>query len=201
MVPNPDAGIPRGMILEWPARADTMGARGERFEACFRDHYARVLAYALRRVPDRAGAEDVAADTFLVAWRRRDDIPDDALPWLLGIARHVIHNELRSSRRRERLASRVGAEPPSGEDAPAELDPGTTDVMHALGRLGERDREVLLLSSWDGLDHRRAAIVLGCTRGAFAVRLHRARVRLARELGEIASAAGVPPTLKTKETS
>jgi DNA-directed RNA polymerase specialized sigma24 family protein len=63
--------------------------REARFDECFRQHYAHVLAYALRRLPDRSAAEDVAAETFLVAWRRLDDIPGDPLPWLLGIARHV----------------------------------------------------------------------------------------------------------------
>ncbi|MGN6872241.1 MAG: RNA polymerase sigma factor [Solirubrobacteraceae bacterium] len=72
-----------------------VSVREARFDACFRQHYTRVLAYALRRLPDRA-----AAEAFLIAWRRLDDISRDPLPWLLGIARHVIRNELRSSRPR-----------------------------------------------------------------------------------------------------
>jgi RNA polymerase sigma-70 factor (ECF subfamily) len=150
-----------------------------------------VLAYALRRLRDRSAAEDAAAETFLIAWRRLDDIPGDPLPWLLGIARHVIHNELRSVRRRGRLAARVGAQPERAPaDHPGDTSPITEWVLRALDRLGERDREVLLLTTWDGLDHRRAAAVLGCSRGTFAVRLHRARARLAREL----SATDTTPT-------
>jgi RNA polymerase sigma-70 factor (ECF subfamily) len=159
-------------------------AREARFDECFRQHYPRVLAYALRRVPDRSGAEDVAAETFLVAWRRLDDIPADPLPWLLGIARHVIHNELRSARRRDRLATRMGSQSLRHEPAPGDASPAQSGVRQALERLSERDREVLLLTTWDGLDHRRAAAVLGCSRGTFAVRLHRARIRLARELND-----------------
>src|ERR1700722_9916592 len=78
-----------------------------RFAACFEVHYPRVLAYGLRRLPDRAAAEDAAAETFLVAWRRFGDAPSDQLPWLLAIARNVIYNVSRSARRRDRLAARV----------------------------------------------------------------------------------------------
>ena len=174
----------------------------ERFDACFRQHYARVLAYGLRRVPSRAAAEDVAAETFLVAWRRLDELPRDPLPWLLGIARHVIQNELRSARRRDRLAARVGAQSRGQADGTITSGPpGQEQVLTALERLGERDREVLLLATWDRLDRRQAAAVLGCSHGAFAVRLHRARARLARELKASAAAASVraPATELTKE--
>jgi RNA polymerase sigma-70 factor (ECF subfamily) len=131
---------------------------------------------------DRAAAEDVAAETFLVTWRRLDAIPGDPLPWLLGIARHIIQHEVRSSRRRDRLAARVGAQPRSPEEPAEDPSPAAGEVLVVLERLSERDREVLLLTTWDGLDQRRAAAVLGCSRTAFAVRLHRARARLARAL-------------------
>ena len=60
-----------------------------RFDACLRAHYADIVAYALRRLDDRRAADDVAAETFAVAWRRVDSIPPEPLPWLLGVARHV----------------------------------------------------------------------------------------------------------------
>ncbi len=184
MVPNLETGASAGMALAWPGREPVPAARHERFDACFKEHYARVLAYGVRRLPGRAAAEDVAAETFLVAWRRLEDIPDDPLLWRLGIARHLILNERRSSRRRDRLASRIGAQPSDADYSGPQSRPGSAEVMRALGWLVERDREVLLLSTWDGLDHRRAAAVLGCTRGAFAVRLHRARARLASSSGD-----------------
>ena len=169
--------------------------RAERFDDWFRSHYVRVLAYARRRLSDRVAAEDIAAETFVVAWRRLEDAPTDVLPWLLAIARGLILNEVRAGRRRDRLLLRVGAEPedaridePQGSQAPAPGEaprPGEQEaspVLAALARLSEVDREVLLLAAWDALDHRRASQVLGCSRGAYTVRLHRARVRLAREL-------------------
>jgi RNA polymerase sigma-70 factor, ECF subfamily len=173
------------------ARTTGVTDRERRFAACFETHYPRVLAYGLRRLPDRAAADDVAAETFLVVWRRFEDAPADVLPWLLAIARNVIRNESRSARRRGRLAERVAAENlasdrrrasgpiyDSGDDAPRD----TVAVHDALDRLSDGDREILLLTSWDGLDAGQAAAALGCSRGTFAVRLHRARTRFARAL-------------------
>ena len=163
----------------------------EQFDDCFRAHYARVLSFARRRLSDRAAAEDIAAQTFVVAWRRLDDAPADVLPWLLAIARGMILNELRAGRRRDRLLARTAAEPDDARaslnDHPATEAPSTGEaeasrVLAALAKLSETDREALLLAAWDALDHRRAAEVLGCSRGAYTVRLHRARARLAREL-------------------
>jgi RNA polymerase sigma-70 factor (ECF subfamily) len=132
-------------------------AREELFGACFRDHYAGVLDYALRRLRDRAGAEDVAAETFLVAWRRLEDMPDDPLPWLLGIARRLIQNELRSLPRGDRLAAHV-AQPPDAGGPEMEPSPGPADVLRALARLAQHDRAVLMLTTWGGLDLARFAL-------------------------------------------
>jgi RNA polymerase sigma-70 factor, ECF subfamily len=155
-----------------------------RFDACFRAHHADVLAYAWRRVGDRALADDIAAETFAVAWRRRDSIPADPLAWLIGVARHVLLNERRSSRRRDRLDARVGGEPAAGAGDPADIVAERTAILAALGRLSERDREALRLAAWEGLGRDEAAAVLGCTRAAYALRLYRARRRLAGLLAE-----------------
>jgi len=154
------------------------------FDTCFRAHYAEVLAYALRRLGDRGAAEDVAAQTFAVAWRRLDALPADPLLWLLGVARHVIQNETRSARRRSRLLARITGQHREMAAAadPADSVSERSAILAALGRLSEGDREVLRLAAWEGLDARRAAVALGCSRGAFALRLHRARRRLAKEL-------------------
>jgi RNA polymerase sigma factor (sigma-70 family) len=160
------------------------------FEQFFRAHYARVLAYIVRRLPDRAAAEDLAAETFLIAWRRRDDVPADPLPWLFVVARNVLNNSRRAAQRRDELAQRLGADTVTGGvdadlDEPVAIE--SQRLMQALARLKEADREVLMLSSWDGLDRSRAAAVLGCSENTFAVRLHRARRRLAGALGTTAA--------------
>jgi RNA polymerase sigma factor (sigma-70 family) len=154
-----------------------------RFDACFRAHYADVLAYALRRLGERGAAEDVAAQTFAVAWRRMNALPADPLPWLFGVARHVVQNEARSARRRSRLLARItGGQLPCTAPDPAASVPERSAIVAALNRLGDRQQEVLRLAAWEGLDARRAAAVLGCSRSAFTLRLHRARRRLAKEL-------------------
>ena len=76
------------------------------FEQLFNAHYWAVRGYVLRRSPSGA-AEDVVAETFLVAWRRLDDIGEDPLPWLLGVARRVMANQHRAERRRGALATRL----------------------------------------------------------------------------------------------
>jgi RNA polymerase sigma-70 factor (ECF subfamily) len=150
----------------------------------YETYSGRVLAYALRRT-SREEAEEVVADTFIVAWRRRDQVPDDPVPWLLAVARKVLANRRRAADRRQALddklesAHRVG---PHITPDPAE-EVGTRMAIHdALEHLGEWDREALKLVAWEHLDNRRAAVVMGCPPATFAVRLHRARRRLTREL-------------------
>jgi RNA polymerase sigma-70 factor (ECF subfamily) len=143
-------------------------------EALFAAHAGSVRAYARRRI-DAATADDTVSEVFVIAWRRLEEVPEDALPWLLGCARRVLANQRRSTRRGEALTRRLeGASAPAGwtgvSDGPLAL---------ALAELGERDREILLLICWEGLEPAQAARVLGCSRNALAVRLHRARRRLA----------------------
>jgi RNA polymerase sigma-70 factor (ECF subfamily) len=150
------------------------------------------MRYALREVPAHL-ANDVVAETFLTTWRRLDEVPDPALPWLLGVARRVVANQRRGEQRRERLrlaaADQAGDQARNPADALAERDA----VRTALGRLSQSDRELLMLIGWDGLTVRQAAVVLGTTAGATSVRLHRARRRLAAGLArENAPDGGAP---------
>lgn len=162
----------------------------ERFERCFRDHYVKILAFALRRVGGREAAEDAVAETFAVAWRRRDRIPEPALPWLYGVALRVISNQRRSDRRHRKLEARLTFEAGVREAAPdsAESLDRRRAFFAAFAELEEREREVLRLVAWEGLETREAATAFGCSPGAFRVRLHRARRKLAKQL----EAAGHP---------
>ncbi|MGD1059244.1 MAG: sigma-70 family RNA polymerase sigma factor [Solirubrobacteraceae bacterium] len=150
------------------------------FEKHFRGYAGRVHAFALRRA-DPEAAQDVTAETFLIAWRRRAEMPPEPLPWLYGIARGVLANERRTSNRQLSLTARIAAEPAASGAAAAAA--GDHEILQALASLRESDREALLLSAWEGLSSREAAAVVGCTAATFAVRLHRARKRLARALG------------------
>ena len=144
----------------------------ERFEQVFDEHFRAVSAYALRPA-SHTDAEEAVAETFLVAWRRLDEVPREAKPWLLGVARRVLANQRRAAGRREALRARVAVERESDSE-PGRRPP----VIQALAGLSAGDREVLLLVAWDGLSTRAAALVLGCSAAAAKVRLHRARRRL-----------------------
>lgn len=161
-----------------------------RFRALFEQHRRAVLAYARRRVDADAAAE-VVADTFLVAWRRLDAVPADPLPWLYGVARKVIANRRRAQRRSIAVAERVARETAAAAPAPDELIGGAFALRAALAVLSERDREALRLVAWEGLEPADAARAAGCSRATFAVRLHRARRRLAAAL-EVESATPAP---------
>ena len=147
------------------------------FERLYDRHARAVLAFALRRTATPADAEDVAAETFVVAWRRLDRVPDldAALPWLFGVARKVIANQRRASSRRGRLEQRIAELPQVAE--PLVLGAAGSPALLALERLHPQDQELLKLVAWEGLSHAEIAEVLGISANAVAIRLHRARGR------------------------
>jgi RNA polymerase sigma-70 factor (ECF subfamily) len=154
-----------------------------RFEALYQEHFSAVLAYALART-DRETAKEVVADTFLVAWRRFEEMPSDPRPWLFGVARKVLATHRRASLRREALAGRARQDRACRDVGPEDEVTGRRAVIGALERLRAADREALRLVAWDGLSYSEAATVLGCSRAGFAVRLHRARRRFEAALAE-----------------
>jgi RNA polymerase sigma factor (sigma-70 family) len=163
------------------------GDRADRFTALFEATHRPLLAYAVRRVADPSDAADVVAEAFLVAWRRIDDVPrgDDARPWMFGVARRVLANVRRGTRRRLALAERLRAEVDEAVPPPsAEL----SDVERALARLGRDDQELLRLVAWEELARDEIALVLGVSRAAVRVRLHRARRRLAEQMAGLVAA-------------
>jgi RNA polymerase sigma-70 factor (ECF subfamily) len=158
-----------------------------------------VLAYFKRRT-DSETAKDCAAETFLVAWRRIDEVPDDALPWLYGVARRVLANQRRSGGRIGRLLAKLAGLSP---DFP--VNPETVvlrraeeaELLDAVNRLRPADRELLLLATWEELPHAQIGEVLGCSAHAVDQRVHRAVGRLARAL----AATGQKPGRATPSTT
>jgi len=185
-----------GAGMRRPIKSDALRADAaqERFRALYRAYVGTLHAYALRRTTADS-AEDVVAETFLVAWRRLSDVPEDegALPWLLGVARRVLANAARSGQRHSALVSRLQSEPPGvqQETHGDGLDPV---LLGALARLPADDRELLCLLAWEKLDRRAAADVLGCSQAALRLRLHRARRRLLAELSDNNTATDVKET-------
>ena len=155
--------------------------RRERFEALFEACHQPLLAYAARRCPTLADAEDVVAEVFVVAWRRLDDVPlgEQALMWLYGVARRTLANHWRGRARRQRLQVRL-------EETAAVLVPptptGDDAAREALARLSASDQELLRLVAWEELTHAEIAQVLGISVNAVAIRLHRARARFEQAL-------------------
>jgi RNA polymerase sigma-70 factor, ECF subfamily len=155
----------------------------EQLTQLVQSHHGRVLAYARRRLGDWQAAEDLAAETFVVAWRRLRDIPAEPLPWLYRVAHGLLLNEYRRNARRRAAETRAGESGAVrvGRDPGVEVSEAD-HVVRALFSLSERDREVLMLIGWEGLSVAQAAIVLAVPAPVLSVRLHRARRRLANRL-------------------
>ncbi|MEN8114524.1 MAG: sigma-70 family RNA polymerase sigma factor [Actinomycetota bacterium] len=162
-------------------------SQSRRFQAMYRAHYEQVYIYFKRRT-DIESARDGTADTFLVAWRRLDDVPDGdgTLPWLYGTARRVLSNQWRSRRRsdslRDRLFSLRSTEHVPGPEAAVVSEPHIEAVTAALEQLRDPDREVIRLAEWEGLSHREIGVVMECSTHAVDQRMHRALRRLAGRL-------------------
>ncbi|MDX6555828.1 MAG: hypothetical protein QOD86_2023 [Miltoncostaeaceae bacterium] len=165
--------------------------RERRFQALWQEHHALVLAYARRRAP--AEARDVVAETFLVAWQKLYRVPSEPVPWLLAVARNVLRDHQRRAQREVHARQRLSAEPEPWTRDPAERLP-TRALATAFATLAARDREVLALVAWEGLTPDEAGRVLGISRPALAVRMHRARRRLARALEQLDDTPLGPPT-------
>ena len=166
------------------AASTSQSERRARFRAVYDANCHRVLGYLLRRTASREDAEDVLAETFLTAWRRLEQVPPGAgaRPWLYRVARNALANHRRGERRRGRLTGRLHAESAPPSSHPSDADSEVAWVAAAYARLGDDDRELLALAAWEGLDPGEIATVLGCSRNAARIRLHRARRRLARGL-------------------
>jgi RNA polymerase sigma-70 factor (ECF subfamily) len=162
-----------------------MSSPEELFSQLFERTHVALLGYAVRRVGDPADAADVVAETYLVAWRRLEDVPTgpDARPWLFGVARRVLANHYRGERRRLALADRLRDSLHQAVPPPEVHEP--TLVERAVERLGDDDRELLHLLAWEELAREEIAVAMGLTRAAVRVRLHRARARLREAMRDI----------------
>ncbi|WP_405593796.1 RNA polymerase sigma factor [Streptomyces sp. NBC_01092] len=171
----------------------------EIFAAAYREHYWAVSRYVARRLDGRTSeVEEVVAEVFTVAWRRRTDLPATPLPWLYGVARNCLANAVRGYGRRRRLVDRMGNDDAAHGrhivDSPDAETPGAW-VHEALARLSPADQEVLRLRAWEELGVEELAVALGCGTRAASMRLHRARRRLRAEIDRTC------PATESKERS
>lgn len=146
----------------------------------------------------------MVAETFLVAWRRLDELDEQhALPWLYGVARRVLLTQRRSAVRQRAIAERVAAAEPSALPPTPEPLAASSRLREALAGLSEQDREVLMLAAWEELPSREAARVLRCSATAYRIRLHRARARLRDRLArtDAGSLRASPPSPRAEESA
>lgn len=165
-----------------------------RFRALYADTYPDVLRFAQRRVHP-SHAEDVVADTFLVAWRRLADAPsrtDDTRAWLFGIARHCLLNTRRGLGRQDSLAVRIAEVSPLTEAAVAEDEAAALrlDLAAAWRLLNAAEQETLALTVFEDLTSPQAGRVLGITAASYRLRLLRARRTLRRHLEQAGARPG-----------
>lgn len=166
------------------------------FNDMFEEHYDAVYRYARRRVgPDQA--DDVASEAFAVAWQRRGRLtPGQELPWLYACARRIGLAHMRTARRQGLIAASLGRETGSAHHDDADQFLDRAGALAALARLTEVERELVMLVTWEGLDCRQAAKVVGCTHVTARGRLHRARRKLTAYMKEDAPAPARVRVLK-----
>lgn len=182
-----------------PERSDA-----DLFRRLFDAHLADLWRFARRRCHSSADADDITAQVFAVAWRRRSELPDSEVRlWLFGVARHVVANHRRSTDRQRRLQLRLIENHHADQHS---NDPGSShDELHeALASLSDDDRDVVVMRCWDGLAVNDIATLIGCTPNAVSVRLHKARRKLIDRLTEPTDRVGgghvtVDPRPRTEE--
>jgi RNA polymerase sigma factor (sigma-70 family) len=175
----------------------------ERFADVYDHYYRNVLRYSLQHA-EQGTAEDVASETFLIAWRRFPAIPDPPLPWLLGVARNLLRKQVTAGLRRRELIARLTVLSCAADGFTADTGDSVVEraaALDALASLPARDVEALTLVTWHGLDTADAAEVVGCSTRAFTVRLSRARQRLDKAIQSAEPAPGFRPRAQFRSPS
>ncbi len=174
-----------------------MGPPRNHDEGWFTDIYATLYPYLVnygrRRLGDADAAAELAQEVFVVAWRRRDEVPEHCLPWLYGVARRLLANHWRGQHGGPGL---LPLEAWQAHGPGSDTGIGIADIRAALAGLSELDQEILRLVGWEELTVAEAAVVLDCGRATAAVRLHRARKRLAAALSRQDESSAARPRQK-----
>ena len=178
------------MSIRLPTFADSAANELKQFEVRVNRFQGPLFAYLGRLGFDQSMAEELAQETFLRAWRAREQYDEHKAQystWLFRIARNVA---ITAIEKRERVIDSANTEHVMNAPDPAP----TTDVVHeaqllkrlntALSLLSLEDQETIALSGLEELNNEEAAEVAGCSAATFRTRLSRARARL-RKLWEL----------------
>lgn len=158
-----------------------------RFDALYRATRGDLLAYLVRRAPDGEQAADLLSETYLIAWRRLDQVPDGeaARLWLFGVARNLLRADARRQRVADELVVRLGAQLDTAtRPEPNANERRTETLRRGLADLADAEREALLLTAWEGFTPREIAVITTSSANVVRVRLARARAKLRRRLSE-----------------
>jgi RNA polymerase sigma-70 factor (ECF subfamily) len=160
------------------------------FEDAFREHFAPVYRFIARRVGTDL-AEDLAAEAFATAYRRRASYDPARAPvrsWLFGIATNVLRGHWRDEQELLELDAQLASGAARSFDTDADSRVAAAALMPriagALAALNPEQRDVLLLHAWADLSHEEIAAALGIANGTARSRLSRARAALRAQLGE-----------------
>lgn len=199
----PDRSVPEAR-LDDAAVIERSWHEPEAFAVLYDRHAAPIHRFAGRRLGGQL-ADDVTAETFLAAFRRRQRYDlgrPDARPWLYGIAANVIGKHRRAEVRMLRAFARTGLDPLAGPQADGYADrvdsrvsaaAAQRDLAAALAGLAVGDRDALLLIAWADLSYEETAAALGIPVGTVRSRLNRARRKVRAALG------GQDPTSPNQE--
>jgi RNA polymerase sigma factor (sigma-70 family) len=164
----------------------------ERFEMLFKRHAPVIQRYVVRRLGADA-ADDIVAETFLLAFRQRGDYDTargNVLPWLYGIATNLLGRHRRDEIRLYRALARTGIDPVIAPftdqvDERVTATAASRRLAEALTGLKAAYRDALLLVAWGGLTYEETAAALGIPAGTVRSRISRARADLRRTLGDL----------------
>jgi RNA polymerase sigma-70 factor, ECF subfamily len=184
---NPGLGRNRGVNQALVERMPVAAADTETFAALYERTFPRVYAYVASLLRDRASAEDVTAQAFERAYRKRSSYRarrGSHEAWLFGIARNAALDELRRRKRRARLESEPVDDVAPNADDQLELSLRREAVRAALESLDGRERDLLALKFAGGLSNAEIARVLGLSETAAGTRLHRTLTKLRKACDE-----------------
>lgn len=150
------------------------------FHALFDTQFAAVHRYLTHRLGDAAAAEDLAAETFLRAYKARASFrPGSPRAWLFAIAANLAHDHARGRARGDAALAKLNGRAASAAAEPQFPDP---ELAAALAALRPEEREALLLFAWAELSYEEIAVATGVAVGTVRSRLSRARAQLTAEL-------------------
>src|SRR5262245_10153772 len=181
--PRRSTGVSTAAVAAAPEKIDESRIA---FEGLYRECRDDVYAYVAGLLRDRSAAEEVTAQAFERAWRKRRQLDrgrGTPRAWLFGISRNAALDELRRRSRHAPVDEESGSTSDAGPD-PADAAIDRAVLQRALNTLDGRERELVALKYFAGLSNTEIATVLGVSESNAGTRLHRVVEKLRRSIDE-----------------